>query len=100
MTAQHMVALEKANEYKSRRAQLGREIKAGELLLSDFLQDAPPEWLRKEPIGQLIRRVPGFGANRMRRFLGGLQIRELATLPDLSDARRRLLARELRKVGR
>jgi hypothetical protein len=95
-----MVALEKGNDYRLRRAQFGRELKGGKVLLSDFLMDPPPEWIEKEPIGRLIRRVPGFGANRMRKLLVRLQIRELAVLPDLSMARRHLLARELRKVGK
>jgi len=94
-----MIALEKGNDYRLRRAQLGREIKAGEVKASEVLDSAVPEWLEQEVLGRFVRRLPRVGPSRMRKFLTSLNLRELKTLGGLTYRQRKLLARELREIG-
>jgi hypothetical protein len=97
---QHMIALEKANECRLQRAQLKREIKAGEVKVSEVLDLPIPEWLRGEVLGRFIRQMPRFGPDRMRRFLIPLNLPELKTLGGLTYRQRTLLVRELRRIER
>lgn len=97
---QNMIALEKANDYRLRRVQLKREIKAGEVTLSEFFLEAPPEWLEGEPIGRLLRAVPRVGVTRARKLLIEENIRENRTIGKLTERQRLMLHLALRRIGR
>ena len=96
---QHMIALEKANEFRLQRVALNREIRAGEVKASEILEKEVPTWLEGEVLGRFIRQIPRFGPSRMRGFLVPLNLAELKTLGGLTYRQRKLLVRELRKVG-
>jgi len=97
---QHMIALEKANDFRRRRAALKREIKAGEVTLSDFLLEEPPEWLGGEPIGRLLRAAPRVGVTRARKLLAEEGIRENRLVGKLTKRQRLILYLALRRIGR
>jgi len=97
---QYMIALEKANDFRLRRAALKREIKEGEVTLSEYFLKEPPEWLAGEPIGRLLRAAPRVGVTRARKLLTEEGIRENRTVGKLTKRQRLILHLALRRIGR
>jgi hypothetical protein len=96
---QWAAALKKGNEFRLRRAAFKKEMKAGDVRLSEVLSEDIPEWLATEPIGRLIRQMPRWGPSRMRRLLAPLAIREITRTGSLTRRQRLLLKMELERRG-
>jgi hypothetical protein len=89
-------ALALANRCRPRRAQLGREIKANEVKVSDLLQEPTlPDWLEGETASRLLCRIPKFGKTRANSLLADLHIGQLRRIGDLTYRQRRQLSDEL-----
>jgi hypothetical protein len=91
--SQHMDALDRANECRLKRAQLKREVQAGDVRLSETLSEVHlPDWLEGERVGRMLRWLPRWGPRRVRDLLAELRINELRTAGDLTYRQRRGLA--------
>lgn len=95
-TAQSKEALAFADECRLRRAQLGRELKAGEVRLPDLL-DKPtlPVWFEGETVARLLNRLPYFGKRRVDALLADLRISHLRRIGELTYRQRRQLSEEV-----
>jgi hypothetical protein len=87
---QRLEALRKANEIRSARAQLKKDIAAGRVRIDEVLRD-PPACARTAKVDDLLLALPGFGKARVGRLLIRLQISESKTLAGLSDRQRTAL---------
>lgn len=95
-SAQSRESLRLANEYRSRRHQLGEEIKAGEVMVSGLLREPElPDWLKGETAARLLCRIPNLGECRVNALLADLHIGQLRRLGDLTYRQRRQLSDEL-----
>jgi hypothetical protein len=88
--SQHLEALERANEIRSARAALKREIHEHPSGLLKVLR-TPPEWLRAERVGRLLRYAPGLGPQRTRNILASIPVGEMRTVGNLTDRERAAL---------
>jgi hypothetical protein len=66
---QNMVALARANKTRLARAALKRDIRCGEVSISDVLLADIPDWLTMMPVGELLRSVRAVGPSRCRQIL-------------------------------
>ena len=85
--SQRMDALRKANEIRSQRAQLKKELKAGERDIVEVLQQ-PPEFLRTAKVLDLLLVVPKFGRVKAARVLTRCRISQAKTVGGLSERQR------------
>ena len=85
-----MRALELANEIRTQRAKLKRDLKAGKISIDQLLL-SPPEWLGSAKVFDIILAVPKYGRVKVNRVLnqfrispskkiGGLSVRQRAEL--------------------
>ena len=88
---QRLTALEQANQIRSQRAVLKRQIRTGQTKIQDVLAE-PPKCTESAKVTDLLMAVPGIGRKKLTRILnaagvsaakrvGGLtarQVRELA----------------------
>jgi hypothetical protein len=93
---QRMEALQKANEIRSQRAQLKRQLKSGELEIVDVLRE-PPEFLRTAKVIDLLLVVPKFGRVKATRVLTRCRISQAKTVGGLSERQRAELCDTLAK---
>ena len=94
--AQQMDALQRANEIRSARAQLKRELKAGRVLIHGVLLD-PPEYLQNAKVSELLLSVPKYGRVKVNRLLTQCRISPSKTLGGLSERQRHELVANLRR---
>jgi len=89
---QHLVALERANYVRFKRADLKRRVKRGETDLSVVLGGELPDWLGSMRFGELLESVPRVGPAKAYRYL--------ALVGNVSYTRRldRLTARQKRDL--
>lgn len=95
---QRMEALRKANEIRSRRALLKKELKSGDRDIIDVLND-PPEYLVTAKVIDLLLVVPKFGRVKATRVLTRCRISQAKTVGGLSDRQRIELVETLEKRG-
>ena len=88
---QRMDALHRANEIRSRRAQLKRDVRAGMVQAVDIIAE-PPEWADTMRVGALLDAISGVGDSRTRRWLDHAHVSVTATLAHLTVRQRRDLA--------
>ena len=93
---QHMQALDKANEWRLKRAKLKGRIKEGKLLPEEVVCE-PPRYARNMTIGELLRAQQRWGRTRTRKFLAGLALLENRTLGKLTLRQRNQLAGALQE---
>jgi hypothetical protein len=93
-----MEALQKANEIRSQRAQLKKELKAGDLDIVDVLA-SPPDFLLTAKVVDLLLVVPKFGRVKATRVLTRCRISQAKTVGGLSDRQRAELIETLAKRG-
>lgn len=94
--SQHMDALAKANEHRFARAEMKREVKAGELRISEVLREHPvPDWLASMLLEDLLRITPNFPSKLGRRWLLQMPVRDTATVADLTYRKRRKLSEQV-----
>ncbi len=91
-----MDALQRANEIRSARAQLKRELKAGRVLIHGVLID-PPEYLQNAKVSELLLSVPKYGRVKVNRLLTQCRISPSKTLGGLSERQRHELVANLRR---
>lgn len=93
-TPQWLNALGRANDVRSRRAAVKRELAAGTLRIVDVLAD-PPVYVESATVGQLLLAVPRFGPVKVRRLLMQCMIADTKTVAELTDRQRASLIDQL-----
>jgi hypothetical protein len=94
--AQQMDALRKANEIRSARAVLKRDLKAGRVQIHGVLLE-PPEYLQNAKVSELLLSVPKYGRVKVNRLLTVCRISPSKTLGGLSERQRHELVTNLRR---
>ncbi|MDQ3728807.1 MAG: hypothetical protein M3355_04395 [Actinomycetota bacterium] len=93
-TPQHMQALAEANRVRLARAQLKREVGAGDIETAEIVRDCP--WQAETmTVGELLRSQRRWGRTRSRKFLAALTLSENRELGRLTSRQRHMLASEL-----
>ena len=93
---QQMEALRRANEIRSARATLKRDLKAGRAQIHGVLLD-PPEYLQNAKVSELLLAVPKYGRVKVNRLLTQCRISPSKTLGGLSERQRHELVSSLRR---
>src|SRR6201996_8600262 len=93
---QRMDALARANDIRSRRAQLKRDLKAGRQAIHELLL-APPEYLETAKVFDLLLAVPKYGRVKVNKILSQCRISPSKTLGGLSERQRGELVALLRR---
>jgi hypothetical protein len=91
-----MRALEKANDIRTKRAQLKRDLKAGKVKVETLLLD-PPDWVLSAKAFDMILAVPKYGRVKANRILGQCRISPSKTIGGLSQRQRAELVSQLRR---
>jgi len=84
---QRMDALARANEIRSLRAQLKRDLKAGRLQVQHLLLD-PPEFLETAKVFDMLLAVPKYGRVKVNKILTHCRISPSKTIGGLSERQR------------
>lgn len=91
---QHMQALAEANRVRLARAQLKREVGAGDVETAEVVRECP--WQAETmTVGELLRSQRRWGRTRSRKFLAALTLSENRELGRLTSRQRHMLASEL-----
>lgn len=91
---QRMDALARANDIRSRRAQLKRDLKAGRTQLAPLLLE-PPEFLETAKVFDLLMATPKYGRIKANKVLTTCRISPSKTFGGLSNRQRQDIARLL-----
>ena len=94
--AQRMRALNRANEIRTKRAQLKRDLKAGKVRVEQLLTD-PPEWVMSAKAFDMILAVPKYGRVKANKILSQCRISPSKTIGGLSERQRAELVGMLRR---
>jgi len=84
---QRMDALKRANEIRTRRATLKRDLKAGRVKIHDLLTE-PPQYLQTAKVFDLLLAVPKYGRVKVNRILTHCRISPSKTIGGLSERQR------------
>lgn len=95
-TAQRLEALNRANEIRSARAQLKRDLKGGRVSIHQLLQ-APPEYVQTAKVFDMLLAVPKYGRVKVNKVLGQCRISPSKTIGGLSERQRDELVLLLRR---
>ncbi len=93
---QRMEALQRANDIRSRRAQLKRDLKAGRQPIHELLLD-PPEYLETAKVFDLLLAVPKYGRVKVNKILSTCRISPSKTIGGLSERQRTELVELMRR---
>src|SRR5947199_10753049 len=93
---QRMDALKRANEIRTRRARLKRDLKGGRAQIHHLLLD-PPEYLQTAKDFDLLLAVPKYGRVKVNRILTHCRISPSKTIGGLSERQRGELVTYLRR---
>ena len=93
---QRMRALRRANEIRTKRAQLKRDLKAGKVKGEQLLLD-PPEWVNSAKAFDMILAVPKYGRVKANKILSQCRISPSKTIGGLSERQRTELVQMLRR---
>jgi hypothetical protein len=93
---QRMDALQRANEIRTRRAQLKRDLKGGRVSIHMLLLD-PPEFLETAKVFDMLLAVPKYGRVKANKVLGTCRISPSKTIGGLSERQRNELVSLLRR---
>jgi hypothetical protein len=93
---QRMRALQRANQIRTRRAQLKRDLKAGKAKIETLLLD-PPDYVLSAKAFDMILAVPKFGRVKANRVLNQCRISPSKTIGGLSERQRAELVGQLRR---
>jgi hypothetical protein len=91
-----MKALRRANEIRSARAQLKRDLKAGKARIEKLLAD-PPEYVMSAKTFDMIVAVPKYGRVKANKILNQCRISPSKTIGGLSERQRGELVAFLRR---
>jgi len=84
---QRMDALRRANEIRSRRAELKKELKSGRASITEIIA-APPDYVLTAKVFDMLMAVPKYGKVKATRFLNHCRISQGKTIGGLSDRQR------------
>jgi hypothetical protein len=93
---QRMEALRRANDIRSQRAQLKRDLKAGKAKIQTLLLD-PPEYVLTAKVFDMLIAVPKYGRVKANRVLNQCRISPSKTIGGLSERQRGDLVSQLRR---
>ena len=93
---QRMEALQRANDIRSRRAQLKRDLKAGRTAIHELLL-SPPEYLETAKVFDLMLAVPKYGRVKVNKILSTCRISPSKTIGGLSERQRTELVEMMRR---
>jgi|SRR5947209_9236006 len=93
---QRMEALQRANNIRTRRAKLKRDLKAGRQPIDELLL-SPPEYLETAKVFDLLLAVPKYGRVKVNKILSHCKISPSKTVGGLSERQRRELVAFLRR---
>jgi hypothetical protein len=93
---QRMRALRRANEIRTQRAKLKRDLKAGKVKVEQLLLD-PPEYVMSAKAFDMILAVPKYGRVKANRILSQCRISPSKTISGLSERQRAELVGQLRR---
>jgi hypothetical protein len=93
---QRMDALARANEVRTARARLKRDLKAGRCSI-DVLLLSPPEYLQTAKVFDMLLAVPKYGRVKVNKMLLGCRISPSKTIGGLSERQRTELVALLRR---
>ena len=93
---QRMDALQKANDIRTRRAQLKRDLKAGRVSIHTLLLE-PPEFLETAKVFDMLLAVPKYGRVKANKILQTCRISPSKTIGGLSERQRAELINQLRR---
>ncbi|MBA2764056.1 MAG: hypothetical protein H0U42_05130 [Thermoleophilaceae bacterium] len=92
---QRMDALKRANDVRTRRATLKRDLRASRTQIHGLLLD-PPEYLQTAKVFDLLMAVPKYGRVKVNRILTQCRISPSKTIGGLSERQRNELVSYLR----
>jgi guanylate kinase len=92
---QRMEALQRANEIRTRRAQLKRDLKGGRMSIHDLLLE-PPEYVETAKVFDMLLAVPKYGRVKVNKVLQQCRISPSKTIGGLSQRQRTELVSMLR----
>lgn len=93
---QRMDALQRANEIRTKRAQLKRDLKGGRVSIHDLLLE-PPAFLETAKVFDMLLAVPKYGRVKANRALAQCRISPSKTIGGLSQRQRSELVAALRR---
>jgi hypothetical protein len=93
---QRMDALQRANQIRTRRAQLKRDLKAGRVSIQDLLKN-PPDYLETAKVFDMLLAVPKYGRVKVNKILVTCRISPSKTIGGLSERQRNELVSLLRR---
>jgi hypothetical protein len=93
---QRMEALARANDVRSQRAQLKRDLKAGRQAIHELLIDPPP-YLGTAKVFDLLLAVPKYGRVKVNKILSQCKISPSKTVGGLSERQRAELVAMMRR---
>jgi hypothetical protein len=94
--SQRMRALQRANEIRSKRAELKRNLKAGKAKIEGLLLD-PPDYVLSAKAFDMILAVPKYGRVKANKILTQCRISPSKTIGGLSQRQRTELVSQLRR---
>lgn len=93
---QRLNALDRANEIRTARAQLKKDLKAGQTSIQDLILD-PPEWLATAHLFDFMLATPKYGRVKVNRILTQCRISPSKTMGGLSERQRNEVVSYLRR---
>ena len=84
---QRMDALNRANDIRSRRAQLKKDLKSGRVQINDVISD-PPDYVMTAKVFDMLLAVPKNGKVKATRFINHCRISQGKTVGGLSERQR------------
>jgi hypothetical protein len=93
---QRMDALQRANEIRTRRAQLKRDLKAGRVSIHSLLKN-PPDFVETAKVFDMLLAVPKYGRVKVNKILQQCRISPSKTIGGLSERQRTELVSLLRR---
>ncbi len=93
---QRMDALKRANDIRTARAQLKKDLKAGRVSIQDLL-DSPPEYVLTAKVFDMLLAVPKYGRVKANRVLNQCRISPAKTIGGLSERQRKEMVSLLRR---
>ena len=94
--AQRMEALNRANDIRTRRAKLKKDLKANRCSIHTLLLD-PPEYIETAKVFDMLLAVPKYGRVKVNKVLTQCRISPSKTIGGLSERQRDELVRLLRR---
>jgi hypothetical protein len=93
---QRMEALQRANDIRSRRARLKKDLKAGRQPIHELLLQ-PPEYLETAKVFDLLLAVPKYGRVKVNKILTQCRVSPSKTIGGLSERQRSELVDLMRR---